>query len=409
MDSEPHRRSTPGQKWLPEQKKAIQAQLERVVASHQFIGSERCVLFLQHVVESLLKGDIDRLKERIIGSEAFGRDANYDTGADPIVRTAAGEVRKRLAQYYSQPGHGTEVRIDVPTGSYKPEITFPEPESTSEPAHRRRNRWVSAALAAIALTVVLLTRFLVSTPVTPVKRFWAPLVDSGKPIMVVVGQPAPFRFSGPIEEHLQSMVDQSTPGQRLKLEFLPQDVATAKDRYVSIGDAYALAHVVSTVSGLGAKYELRGSYGAGFAEFRGRSTVLIGGFSNQWVMELMKELRFVIKDDAANTRQVILDRTNPEKSDWAIAKVWPRGDVAEDYGLITRVFDRQTESEVIAIGGFTYFSNVAAAELLTRDAYLAQAMSASRDWDRKNLQIVLRVRVLKGATSPPQVLAVHVW
>jgi hypothetical protein len=33
-------------------------------------------------------------------------------------------------------------------------------------------------------------------------------------------------------------------------------------------------------------------------------------------MELMKELRFVIKDDAANTRQVILDRTNPEKSDW---------------------------------------------------------------------------------------------
>jgi hypothetical protein len=83
--------------------------------------------------------------------------------------------------------------------------------------------------------------------------------------------------------------------------------------------------------------------------------------------------------------------------------------VAEDYGLITRVFDRQTESEVIAIGGFTYFSNVAAAELLTRDAYLAQAMSASRDWDRKNLQIVLRVRVLKGATSPPQVLAVHVW
>lgn len=36
----------------------------------------------------------------------FGRRADYDTNQEAIVRVSAAEIRKRIAQYYHEPGHG---------------------------------------------------------------------------------------------------------------------------------------------------------------------------------------------------------------------------------------------------------------------------------------------------------------
>ena len=58
------------------------------------------------------------MKERVIGSEVFGRRPDYDTNSDPIVRARVAEVRKRLALYY-QTEQEKAVRISVPLGSFK--------------------------------------------------------------------------------------------------------------------------------------------------------------------------------------------------------------------------------------------------------------------------------------------------
>ena len=42
------------------------------------------------------------------------------------LRISAAEVRKRLAQYYQEPGREGELRIDMPLGSYLPEFGLPE-------------------------------------------------------------------------------------------------------------------------------------------------------------------------------------------------------------------------------------------------------------------------------------------
>jgi hypothetical protein len=46
----------------------------------------------------------------------------------------AGEVRKRIAQYYHQQHHGNELRIDLSPGSYIPE--FHQPTSSPSEAGR---------------------------------------------------------------------------------------------------------------------------------------------------------------------------------------------------------------------------------------------------------------------------------
>jgi hypothetical protein len=80
----------------------IRAQLDLMVRDEVFRSSKRSIAFLRYVVEQTLKGSADQIKERTIGVEVFGRKPSYDTNLDHIVRTAATELRKRLAIYYGQ-------------------------------------------------------------------------------------------------------------------------------------------------------------------------------------------------------------------------------------------------------------------------------------------------------------------
>src|SRR5579863_24374 len=118
----------------------IRAQLELLVRDDIFRSSKRSVAFLKYVVEQTLNGSADRIKERTIGVEVFGRDPSYDTSGDHIVRTAAMELRKRLATYYVDERHRGELRMSLVPGSYVPRFvlpgqgqqTFIDPEADAE-------------------------------------------------------------------------------------------------------------------------------------------------------------------------------------------------------------------------------------------------------------------------------------
>ncbi len=102
--------------------KNVHDQLERILDDPHFKGSKRYTRFLLFVVEETLNGNSDGIKERSLGIAVFDRQADYDTNSDSIVRVAASEVRKRLAQYYDSPGRDHELRIELPPGSYSVEF-----------------------------------------------------------------------------------------------------------------------------------------------------------------------------------------------------------------------------------------------------------------------------------------------
>jgi len=98
----------------------VREQLRRLVAHPLFTNSKRYPVLLTYTVEQTLLGNAGVLKERTIGVEAFGREPSYDVNLDPVVRTTAAEVRKRLIQYYYSPDHAGELVIELPLGSYVP-------------------------------------------------------------------------------------------------------------------------------------------------------------------------------------------------------------------------------------------------------------------------------------------------
>jgi len=76
-------------------------QLARVLSSSGFVRNERMSRFLRFLVERRLQGRDDELKESVIAVEVFHRKPDYDPKQDSVVRTEAGRLRARLAEYYT--------------------------------------------------------------------------------------------------------------------------------------------------------------------------------------------------------------------------------------------------------------------------------------------------------------------
>src|ERR1700735_4806479 len=110
------------------QVQSIRRELELIVSSNGFAGSKRCQEFLRLIVERTLAGQFDLLRERMIGVEMFGRQVDYDTSNDAVVRVRATEVRKRLGQYYAELDGTSAVRIELPSGSYMPAFSWEKAE-----------------------------------------------------------------------------------------------------------------------------------------------------------------------------------------------------------------------------------------------------------------------------------------
>jgi hypothetical protein len=103
---------------------ALRKHLNEIIEGKSFKGSHRSGQFLKYIVDQTIAGNFEMLKERVIGSEIFSRSPSYDTGEDAIVRVTASDVRKRLLQHYDRYGSSSEFRINLPLGSYIPEIIY---------------------------------------------------------------------------------------------------------------------------------------------------------------------------------------------------------------------------------------------------------------------------------------------
>src|SRR5262245_45776432 len=100
----------------------VRAELSRILASSEFVGSKQLTSFLRYVVEEELAGRGDRLKERTLACHALGRDSDFDPRLDCIVRVVAGKLRRALDRYYALFGASDPLCIEVPKGGYCPVI-----------------------------------------------------------------------------------------------------------------------------------------------------------------------------------------------------------------------------------------------------------------------------------------------
>jgi hypothetical protein len=388
---------------------SVREQLDRILSSPLFRNSKRYPSLLRYVVEQALDGHGSDLKERTLGIEVFGRSPDYDTNVDPVVRISAAEIRKRIAQYYHEAGHESEVRIDLPLGSYVPEFRLAverlAPEKTAVPAvptlmpapvPAAVPEAQPAVLAApspvppAAVTdlrkvigFVLLSAILTGGLVwlkpwvrpTALDEFWAPMLNRGAILLCI--------------------------GRNHDSEGRPHGVA--------LTDAITLARLTGVLSAKGQSWTIRAEDQATFGDLRQGPAVLIGAFNDSWNLRLANSMRFTLHQ--SGPVDWIEDPQNPASRAWSITVPQPGGPrLSKDFALITRVIDPNTDRIMVAVGGLWGYGTLAAGEFLSDPKYMeAFGRQAQPGWQKKNLQIVLSTEVIMANSGPPRVVASYSW
>ena len=110
--------------WSESDQKAIREQLVRILNSGPFHQSQRRQRFLEYLVNETLAGRGERLKGYNVALEVFDRPETFDPTVDPLVRIEAARLREKLREYYGTDGQGDPIHIDLPKGTYTPQIEF---------------------------------------------------------------------------------------------------------------------------------------------------------------------------------------------------------------------------------------------------------------------------------------------
>ncbi len=405
---------------------AIREQMARILASRHFRNSKRSPSLLRYSIERSLQGNHEHLKERTVGIEVFGRNPDYDTNADPVVRMAAVEVRKRLALYYDDPEHEAEIRIDFPPGSYVTEFRAPPsadllpvetPESslvtpTATVERRTRPGMLALVLLAGAITTGVAIAIAVFPHQTALDHFWRPVLEAPGSILLSVPVPSPMntitkpdgpQLNGtrvPTPSAGPAPVDLGNPGPTTR-ELMQADK-------VIFSDALTLANLAGFMRARNRPFHIRRAAGTSFQDLRDGPVILIGAFNNGWTLRLTGDLRFSFVREADSA--YIRDRMNPLSRKWSHRHGERVAEIKEDYAIATRVLDPLTGRFVVTAAGLLNFGTAAVGEFLTEPSWMEDALrSVGSGWDRKNIQIVISTKVVGLNSGPPRVLDVYAW
>jgi len=422
----------------------VRKALHEILRSAPFRASKQSQQLLQYIVHQSLDEHLDRLKERVIGAEVFGRPVDYDTNEDPIVRSRAAEVRKRLAQYYVGEGSSLPIRIEISPGSYHAtfseiggtrtknleaeekvlilphtqSVPIPRLVSSEEglhkagtvvPGHTKFRWWILSISLVVTVIAVLVYSH---RPKDLVKQFWSPLLDASKPVLIYTGANAVYMPSAQLIERFKNthhMSELDTGGYEFLIPITadqklgPGDLLEMKNQFVTLGDVSANVKVATLLNRMNHAFDLRSGEDVSFGDLRDTPVILIGAFNNAWTLQMTGDFPFVfgsgltIRDQADKARQWTPVITSENK-------------VQVDYALVARLPHSKTGGALITIAGITQCGTRAAAEFITSPDGLTDLMKSTPDsWNSKNLEFVLQTRVVNEIPTNPTVVAVRTW
>ena len=406
-------------------------ELDRILASRFFKNSLRSRQFLEYIVRCKLEGHLKDLKERTIGTEVFHRPPDYLTGEDPVVRVQAGEVRRRLEQFYQAEHEQRAIRIELTAGSYaphfhlcsadnvaKPEIAKGSPGTLAEQGGNR-GRWVLAIVAvclAVIAGVTLVGRHNKAESASVAQRFWGPALASQQPVLICLAKPVLYRpsfelyrkYSSNHPDDFDTEVERSNRVLPLdpQTKIVWSDMVPYADYGVALGDVEAAVNISGLLGRLGKPIQVRIGDHYTYDDLHNSPSAVIGAFNNKWTMQITPGLhfRFVEKAGAYSIREV-----TPGGRVWVPVQDKSKG-IDEDFAIVARLLDSSTGQFTIVAAGLQGGGTQAAGEFVSKSESLEKAVRMlPAGWENQNVEFVLRTNLTDGVAGPPSVVASFTW
>ena len=401
----------------PSQQRAVRETLQEILNSSLFGKSKRYSALLEYVVLNSLAGNLTALKERVVGKEVFGRPADYDVANDPVVRIAAGEVRKRLTQFFSE-RPDKELRIDLPTGGYAADFCFDRqrhsrpaesnPAQAQEPpakAHAPAPTTVPTlpaktqspvnkpVIAAFLILVIAGAAWVAYLNYRNSHDFWRPFLRNSPSPLIVVGRTHLPAAAGP-------QFTQPTTAGRAQLV---------------LDDAMLVAQLCSIFRAYSADCNIVLAPATTLDYLHGKPIILLGGFNNDWTMRMMPSLRYQLQsadenDNALGFRTIAEHKPSGDTPLWNLYGENIPPELGKDYAIVARFHSDITNGMVMIAAGLGPEGTAGAREFLTSPEDLSQLISrAPKDWRGTNLEAVLQIDVVHGSASRAEVVATNFW
>lgn len=418
---------------------AASRQLRKILQNVRFQTSPRCYSFLEYVVEQTLAGRAELLKERTLGIEVFHRDLCYSTSADPVVRNAASETRKKLAQYYCENEHRDELRILIPSGTYA--AAFELPREHEEPAHAQydcdklpldgtldsdaecadsaagrvechapgqkfRLRWLMGwrmvALLFLALLLGAVTLFWKHTQSDRALRaFWSPFLNTKSSVLISTVELRASYLYAPSRVLRQPRLEDNNY----------VDINLHNVPVLPVVDSNTVGELIGYLRFHQQNYFTKTSTETSIQDLQNYPTVVMGGFDNDWTLRLTREMRYFYGHDEDKSEYWIADRKSPATRLGAFSLLQNNlNEVNTDYALIVRLPHSEMGQPILIFGGITPIATGAAMQFLNNERALREFVDhAPPGWQDKNVELLIGTQIVAGKSGPPRLISSYIW
>jgi len=195
-----------------------------------------------------------------IAREVFGLEQS--DAEDATVRVYVHRLRKKIDDHYATGGTGEAgARLEIPSGIYALRLERPAPGNTAPappPARSRAGRFGPALIGGIiAVLIAALAFHLLQRPAAP-NAIWQPIVDSHRPVLLVLGDYYLFGEIDPVRPEEGRLIRDfrvGSPQDLLALqEAEPDRYGNAEDvglNYLPFSSAYGLLEVLPLLTQAG--------------------------------------------------------------------------------------------------------------------------------------------------------------
>jgi len=406
MSAEVHHQSD------PQSANLILSQLERILHSSQFHGSELLRNLLSYLTKRAIERPGEAVKEYDLAVDVLGRDPAFDPRMDSAVRVHTARLRAKLAEYYMSEGAEDSVVIEVPKGVYI--ISWHHRNGHAEEAVRETGApvpipeaktvlswksfaagFVVAALAACAIWAALVLRSPSVPP--PVETFWRPFLGSVPDPIVAFSNHC---FVGTSATSLRVYREGSDS---------PSDI---NDTYSGTGTVMAVNELSNMFARFHRTIRLKRAELLTWDEARMTNLILIGSpESNSRLRQLPPLQCFDFKSSHAEPRLGVPGILNLHPKSGEEQVYYGSGiPYMSDYAVIAMIAGSKPGQRILVLAGTNTYGVQAAAEFICRADLVSGLLSrlSVRNGDRiPDFEALMSVKVSGGVPVDSQLVIVR--
>ena len=403
-------------------------QIDRILQSRLFQGSETLCRLLQFLAHKSLEEPGIVLKEYRIATEILGRKNDFDPRLDSSVRVQATRLRSKLIEYSVTEGINDPILVEMPKGAYRllfkrpvslepslPATTAtPAEESSAQlpatpeaPATAINHRKISIyPIVVIVLAVLLLlalafgfynwqSKKTIPAPVDPALRsFWQPFLTEKADRVVVFSN---ANFTG----HPDRGMRYYHPG-----EDDPKDLI---DHYTGVGEVLSVHELDRVFDGLGFPVQVRRGALLSMDDVKVSNLIFLGSPVENLVLNDLPSsrfFRFAVKTEDPRHGEVGVANLRPLSGEEPFYLHAPNRPIIDDYAILARFRGLEQQRTILIAAGTTTIGTQGAVEFLCRPESVKQLLDHMGPGHAEDgFEAVLHVKVTKGVPVTADIVA----